>query len=206
MITNLKTRISIVFRKHSLPRWMVFLIDIAVVFFSFLIAYILRFNFETSALDISLSFRQAFYVTAVYACFMVVFRSYVGMIRHTTIRDTYKILFTSFCSLSLLILLKFVARFNDWNRVFDVPGSILIINAGGVTVSLFLFRVSVKIFYEFASVNPRDKKNAVIYGCGEMGIAVRRIIDADVRSPYRLSCYIDDDKKLQGKKVNGYTV
>lgn len=206
MITNLKTRLSIVFRNHSLPRWMVFLIDISVVYFSFLIAYILRYNFETYSFDISLSFRQAFFVTSVYSAFMLVFRSYEGMIRHTTIKDTYKILITSFCSLTLLIIIKFLARFNGWSPIFDLPGSILIINAGGVTVLLFIFRVLVKYFYEFASLSPKDKKNAIIYGAGEMGIAVRRVIDADYKSPFRLSCYIDDDKKLQGKKVNGYPV
>ncbi len=35
---------------------------------------------------------------------------------------------------------------------------------------------------------------------------MRRVIEADNRSQYRLKCYIDDDKKIQGKKVNGYPV
>jgi FlaA1/EpsC-like NDP-sugar epimerase len=185
---------------------MVLLIDMAVVFFSFLIAYLLRYNFETYSFDISLSFRQAFFVLGVYTVFMLIFRSYEGMIRHTTIRDTYKILITSFFSMAVLIPMTFLSRRFEWNTIFNIPGSILIINAGGVTVFLFLFRVFVKIFYEFASLAPKDKKNAIIYGSGEMGIAVRRVFDADFKSPYCLKCYVDDDRKLHGKKVNGYPV
>jgi FlaA1/EpsC-like NDP-sugar epimerase len=206
MITNLKNRIYHVFTNHSLPRWMVLLIDMSVVFFSFLIAYILRYNFETTSIDVPLSLRQGLWVLCIYTFFMLIFRSYEGMIRHTTIRDTYKILIASFFSMAVLMPLTFLSRRYGWNSVFNIPGSILIINSGCVIILLFLFRVFVKIFYEFASYNPRGKKNAVIYGSGEMGIAVRRVIDADYKSPYCLKCYVDDDKKLQGKKVNGYPV
>jgi len=46
MIEQFKEKVIKVFKKHSLPRWFVFLIDSATVFFSFLIAYMLRYNFE----------------------------------------------------------------------------------------------------------------------------------------------------------------
>lgn len=206
MINLFKNRVYNVFRNHSLPRWMVLLIDMCVVYFSFLIAYILRYNFETYSFDISLCFRQGFLVLGVYTFFMLIFRSYEGMIRHTTIRDTYKIIITSFCSLAILFPLIFISRKYEWNSIFNIPGSILIINSGGVIILLFLFRVFVKIFYEFASMNTKNRKNAIIYGSGEMGIAVRRVIDADFKSPYRLKCYVDDNKKLQGKQINGYHV
>ena len=39
-----------------------------------------------------------------------------------------------------------------------------------------------------------------------MGIIVRRVIEGDNKSPYRVKCFIDDDKKRQGKKVNGFPV
>jgi FlaA1/EpsC-like NDP-sugar epimerase len=39
-----------------------------------------------------------------------------------------------------------------------------------------------------------------------MGIVVRRLIEADSKGPYRVKCFIDDDRKLQGKKITGYPV
>ncbi len=206
MINKFKSSIVLVFRNHSLPRWMVLIIDMAVVYFSFLIAYILRYNFETYSFEISLSFKQAFLVLFVYTFFMLIFKSYAGMIRHTTIRDTYKIIGTGFCSLVILFPLTLLSRKYEWNYLYDIPGSILLIHSGAVTILLFFFRVFVKIFYEFASSSSTNKKNVIIYGSGEMGIVVRRVIDADNKSPYRVKCFIDDDKKIQGKKVTGYPV
>jgi FlaA1/EpsC-like NDP-sugar epimerase len=206
MINKFKGGIVVLFQNHSLPRWMVLLIDMAVVYFSFLIAYVLRYNFETYSFDISLSLKQAFLVLFVYTFFMLVFRTYEGMIRHTTIRDTYKLIGTGFCSLLILFPITLLSRKYAWNALYDIPGSILLIHSGAVTVLLFFFRVFVKIFYEFASSNSAGKKNVIIYGSGDMGIVVRRVLEADNKSQYRVKCFIDDDKKIQGKKITGYPV
>ncbi|HUX58962.1 MAG TPA: nucleoside-diphosphate sugar epimerase/dehydratase [Bacteroidales bacterium] len=206
MIQTLKDRILEVFKNHSLPRWMVLLIDMSVVYFSFLIAYMLRFNFENYMFELSTVFRQALIVLVVYAFFMLVFKSYHGMIRHTTINDTYKIILSDFSAVIILILITLLSRKNEWQQLFNIPLSILIIHNGAVVFFMFLFRVFVKIFYQFASSTSQGKKNVIIYGSGDMGMTVRRVIDGDPKGLYRIKCFIDDDKKLQGKKVNGYPV
>jgi FlaA1/EpsC-like NDP-sugar epimerase len=206
MIEVFKEKIIRVFKYHSLPRWLVLIIDSAAVFFSFLVAYMLRYNFEVSSLDISTVFRQSYLVLVVYVIFILVFKSYSGMIRHTTIRDTYKIIFTNFSALAVLSLVTFFARKNGWSFLFNIPFSILLIHCGAVTILLFLFRVFVKIFYEFASSSSHDSKNVLIYGSGEMGILVKRLIEGDPKNLYRLKGFIDDDKKIQGKSLDGYPV
>ena len=176
------------------------------MYFSFLIAYILRYNFEIYTYEISLSLKQAFYVLAVYTLFMLLFKSYTGMIRHTTIKDTYKIIFSSASALIVLILITLMSRYYEWSPLFNIPLSILLIHFGAVTMLLFFFRVSVKIFYEFATSVPKDRKNVLIYGSGETGIIVKRVIEGDPKSEYKLVGFIDDDRKLQGKKVDGSPV
>lgn len=206
MIEAIKSKIFTIFRNHSLPRWLVLLIDLCIVYFSFLIAYMLRYNFEISTFDISVAFRQAFRVLGVYFLFMLLFQSYAGMIRHTTLKDTYKIIFTTLSSLALLSAITLMSRYFHWNPVFNIPESIIVIHAGGVIVILFIFRVSVKMFYEFATSLPHDRKNVLIYGSGDMGIVVKRVIEGDPKGQYQLKGFIDDDKKVQGKKLDGYPV
>ena len=206
MIETLKGKIIKVFKKHSLPRWLVFLIDAGTVYFCFLFAYMLRYNFEVYTFDISTVFRQAFLVLAVYAVFILVFKSYSGMIRHTTIRDTYKITITNFSALVVLLFVTLMSRHFEWSTLFNIPLSILLIHSGAVTILLFFFRVFVKIFYEFASSSSHDRKNVLIYGYGEMGILVKRLIEGDPKNQYGLKGFIDDDKKIQGKVVDGYRV
>jgi len=206
MIETLKGRVIKVFRNHSLPRWMVFLIDAGTVFFSFLIAYMLRYNFEVYTFDISIVWRQAYIVLVIYSVFFLIFKSYVGMIRHTTIRDTYKIIIANSCALAVLFVATILSRRFEWSILFNIPLSILLIHFGAVTILLFFFRVLVKIFYEFASSSTKARKNVLIYGSGEMGILVKRLIEGDPKNQYRLIGFIDDDKKIQGKKVDGYEV
>jgi len=206
MIDTFKNKIFQVFSKHSLPRWLVLLIDMAVVYFSFLIAYMLRYNFEIYTFEISTAFRQAFIVLVVYTLFMLLYKSYSGMIRHTTIKDTYKIIFTNFSALIVLFLMTLMSRRYDWNQLLNIPLSILLIHSGAVTILLFFFRVFVKIFYEFATSSSHDRKNILIYGSGDMGILVKRVIEGDPKGLFRLKGFIDDDKKIQGKKVDGYPV
>ncbi len=206
MIDKIKSRAILIFRKHSLPRWMVLLIDMGIVYCSFFIAYLLRYNFEMYLFDISNMYRQTLIVLSVYTIFMLIFKSYSGMIRHTTITDTYKIIFTNFASLIILFPLTLLSREYGWNPVFNIPLSILLIHSGAVLIILFFFRVFIKIFYEFASSTPFNKKNVIIYGSGEMGLVVKRVIEGDYKSQYQVKYFIDDDRKIQGKKVNGYKV
>src|ERR1035437_8319340 len=206
MINILKGKIVAIFRNHSLPRWLVFLIDSGTVYFSFLIAYILRYNFEVYTFAIALALSQALFVLGVYAIFILVFQSYAGMIRHTTIRDTYKIVIANSCALAVLVFVTILARNDVWSKFFNIPISILVINSGAVIILLFFFRVFIKIFYEFASSSSHERKNVLIYGSGETGILVKRLLEGDPKNQYRLIGFIDDDRKLQGKKVDGYQV
>ena len=207
MIESLKSTLVSIFKKHSLPRWLVLFIDMSVVFFAFLIAYMLRYNFEVYSFETNVAFRQAFIVLAVYTMFMLLFQSYAGMIRHTTLKDTYKIIFSSSAALASLITITLLCRYNKWWETdFNMPVSILLIHFGAVNVFLIFFRVFVKIFYEFASSIPGDRKNVLIYGSGDMGVIVKKVIEGDPKSGYKILGFIDDDRKLQGKKVNGSPV
>jgi FlaA1/EpsC-like NDP-sugar epimerase len=206
MIEVFKEKVIRLFKNHSLPRWLVFLIDSGVVFSSFLIAYILRYNFEVYTFEISTALRQAMLVVGVYAIFIFLFKSYAGMIRHTTIRDTYKIIASNFSAISVLFFVTIMSRINDWNVIFNIPLSILLIHSGAVTVLLFFFRVFIKLFYQFASSSSHLRRNVLIYGSGEMGMLVKRLLEGDPKGLYKIKGFIDDDKKLQGKKVDGYHV
>src|SRR4030042_2695184 len=119
MIETIKGRIFHLFHNPSLPRWLVLLIDMCVVYFAFLIAYMLRFNFMAYMFELSTAFRQAFIVLAVYTFFMLVFQSYAGMIRHTTIKDTYKIILANFSAVIILFLITLMSRYNEWNLLFN---------------------------------------------------------------------------------------
>jgi len=206
MVENIKGRVFKIFRKYSLPRWVVLLIDMSSVYFSFLIAYVLRYNFAPDAFEASVVLKQGYIVLAIYTLFMLVFKSYSGMLRHTTLKDTYKIIYSNFFSVIVLFALTILSRRFEWNTVFNIPGSILLIHSGAVTVFLFVFRIAIRMFYEFASYSKHPRRNALIYGSGDVGILVKRVIEGDPDGHFRLKGFIDDNRKLQGKEVDGFPV
>lgn len=206
MIDRLKHQTIEIFRKHSLPRWFVLVIDLTAVFITFLFAYALRYNMEFYLFSISFALQQAAMVCLVYMAFMLLFKSYSGLIRQTTIKDTFIIALTNATSFFVMFLITLMSRQLEWNKFFDIPLSILMIHFGAVTVSLVFFRVFIKMFYVFVSVPTSKRKNVIIYGSGETGIIVKRVIESDPRSGYQLRGFIDDNPKLQGKKVDGFPV
>jgi len=206
MVNKLKYITIQLFKKHSLPRWLVLLIDIGAVFISFIVAYLLRYNFESYTFSILFSTAQGLLVCSVYLGFMFLFKSYSGLLRQTTIKDTFIIGVTNASAFSVLFIMTLITRYFELNRLFDIPLSILIIHFGMISVAHIFFRVSIKMFYVYVSVPSSNKKNVLIYGSGETGIIVKRVLESDPRSGYQLKGFIDDNIKLQGKKVDGFPV
>jgi FlaA1/EpsC-like NDP-sugar epimerase len=137
---------------------------------------------------------------------MLLFKSYSGLIRQTTIKDTFIIAVTNAAAFALLCVITLCSRKFKFDPLFNISMSIMMIHYGTATVSLVFFRVFIKMFYVFVSVPSSSRKNVLIYGSGETGIIVKRVIESDPRSGYQLKGYIDDNSKLQGKKVDGYPV
>jgi len=206
LFNYLSSKARVFFRKHSLPRWMVFAFDAGAVFLTFLFSYVLRFNFVLDDFSMVMAFKQALLVVGVFSVFELVFGTFAGLIRHTTIRDIFNVLLTTTLALAVLMLFTFVGRVVGWRNLFIIPGSILVIHFVTINAFLIISRISVKMFYEMVSVRPVNKKNAIIYGAGAMGVIVKRVIGGDPQNDYNIVAFLDGDKKLQHKSLNGIPV
>ena len=185
---------------------MVFAFDAGAVFLTFLFSYILRFNFEIHDFELTLALKQSLLVVAIYSGFELIFRSFAGLIRHTTIRDIFNVLLTTTSALIVLMIFTFAGSISDWKDVFNIPGSILVIHFVTINAFLFISRISVKMFYEMVSIKPANKKNVVIYGAGAMGVVVKRVISSDTENDYNIVAFLDANKKLQRKILEGIPV
>ena len=206
MINKFKDRIIRIFRKYSLPRWLVFLIDSVIVLATFMFACMLRFNLVISAIKPELAWRQGLLVLGLYAIVMLIVKSYSGLIRQTTIKDTFNIIITTTVSTATLIIIDFINRKSGQIPLFNIPLSILLIHYGIVTIILIFFRVFIKMFYEFAS-QQQGKEKTLSYTVQEKWVLLlERMIDGEARSGLRAAVMIDDNWRLQGKKVDGIQV
>lgn len=195
------------FHNYSIPRWMLFLHDIAAVFFTFLLSYLLRYNFVSGDIPMEKVLLHGLITLLVYTIFMLIFRSYAGLIRHTTLTDITLVFLTTTVSALIMVFFSLLGGKLKIGQNFTVPISILLIHYVLITVYLFYMRIAVKVLFRFAHHSyKRLTKRVLIYGAGEMGFVVKRVLVSDPRGGFSVSGFIDDNRHLQGKKINDIPV
>jgi FlaA1/EpsC-like NDP-sugar epimerase len=188
------------FGKQSTPRWLIFLIDLSIVFFSVVLAYLLRFNFSIPPHELALLPRVMAVVLGVRTLSFLFFRTYAGIIRYTSTQDAMRI-FLVVAGGSILFSLANVVFYYFISQTFIIPFSIIIIEFLAVIFAMITFRILVKIAW-LELVNPaKEKRNVAIFGAGEAGIITKRALDRDTLTRYRVTAFVDDDIRKQGKKI-----
>lgn len=194
------------FNKHSVPRWMVFVLDAISVFFVFLIAYLLRFNFYIPDERLDYILYQGIIAVCFYSIFSLVFRSYSGLIRHATLTDISLVFLVTTCSTASLLIFSFCGRLFNWSEILTIPYSVILIHYATITVFLFFGRVFIKLIFRFVSYTSVNKRRVLIYGAGELGFTVKRVILSNPNYGLHVTGFIDNDKNYLGKKINGIPV
>ena len=195
MITNLVVSLKI------LPRWVIILIDLVIIMASALVGYLLRFNFNWDDL---LRFNFYYGVLLCMSCGLLASlatKSYAGIVRYTGVDDGKRLLYTSLLSLVLSALVNLIFYYNNEKNL--IPYSVLLIAFLCSFVFLFYYRLLVKSFFAFYTVETGKKINVAIFGAGQAGIITKQVIDGDNRSRLKVIAFLEDDDSKTGKEING---
>ena len=202
----IRDKLIAILKKYYFPRWLVFVLDNLAVIILFFLAYLLRFNFIINDFGHRLSFEQGIITLVVYAFFAFLFRSYSGLIRHTTIIDIFYVFMCNTSALMVLLALSLVGRTFDLEHVLIIPYSILLIHYFLLTLFLFAIRIIIKILFQILTSSIVEKKKVLIFGAGSMGVIVKRVLQSDVKGNFQVVGFLDNNKNLQGRKLNGIKV
>jgi FlaA1/EpsC-like NDP-sugar epimerase len=205
-LVYLRKKFMALFNKHPVPRWMLYILDSISVYLIFIFAYLLRYNLIAADFPMVNALKQALVVTGVYALFSFLFKSFSGLIRHTTIKDIFNVFISCFLSLVTLIALSLVSRSAGWGIYTTLPISILMIHFLAITAFQLAIRILIKMFFELITHPMKQRKNVVIFGAGSMGAIVMNVILADRENEFQIECFFDNNKVLQGRKLNGIKV
>lgn len=195
------------YSNRFVSRHFILAIDVAIVVVSFVSACIVRFNLNIAEVNWPLyKYYIAILVVNRLACFLY-FRSYTGIVRHTSVEDTWLIFKAiSVSSLATLGISMSLTHTTD-NPLFYIPVSILIIE---YFISLFLMiasRFLVKNIYKTLIANaPGEKKEVLIYGAGALGILTKNALLRNRHAKYSILGFIDDNPTLTFKTVEGVRV
>ncbi len=193
------------YANRFVSKWFVLLVDISLCFISLAISYVVRHNFKLAQIDPD-KFELNFPLILTFQLvFSILFQSFSGVIRHTSIEDVNKIFKANLATIFSLLLIKFVAKQIGEPLLF-IPSSILIIH---FLLSIFLLTFSRFLFkYLYRNVlKPTEiKTNIMIYGAGQSGLITKNTLLNDGRMPYHIVGFIDDNPSKVGKSLEGIKV
>ena len=181
-------------------KWLVLGIDILLVCFSFLLAYIIRFNISFDFNTEQFLVQIPIILIIALASFLMV-GSYKGIIRHTGTKDAFNV----FLGITIYVLLvSFIVIVNLVFKLssFTIPISIIIIHYFVAVFILIISRYVFKAFYDVISTEVHAIKSVLIFGAGEAGIITYEALNRDKKYNFEILGFIDDDPNKINKKID----
>ena len=191
-------------RVNILPEWAIFFIDIIISVISLWISYFVKNEFNINSIDRSIFFKNAVVLLAISTPVFIFLKTYAGIIRFTTIQDTFKMLVAVAMINSGFIVVYLVAS-TFFHKSF-ISISILVINGFVGFVLLIIYRIAIKHFFAYFKNLKVDSKYVLIYGATEEGISTKRTLEQHHKLNYKIVAFIDDDLNKKNKVVDGVKV
>lgn len=195
--------------QSNTPRWVIILIDLVISSMALGFAYVIRFDLKADEEMIHQEWmilsRSIVIFFLAKAIVFYLFSIHKGLVRHTSTADMKRIFFAvATCSL-LFLGLGFVRVF--WfDGYFLFPTSVLLIEFLSSFVLMIGLRFTVKLLYLESIKNKDEDERILIYGAGISGLITKRTIEKDARISYKIIGFIDDNKKLDGTRLEGLKI
>tara|TARA_R110001606_G_scaffold152476_1_gene293191 strand:- start:1344 stop:3245 length:1902 start_codon:yes stop_codon:yes gene_type:complete len=181
-------------------RWLVLGIDVLLVCFSFLLAYIIRFNITFNFNTDQLLLQVPVIIMVALSSFLMV-GSYKGIVRHTGTKDAFNV----FLGITIYAsLISFIVIVNQLFKLsaFTIPISIIVIHYFVAVFVLIISRYVFKAFYDVISTELNTIRNVLIFGAGEAGIITYGALNRDKKYNYEILGFADDDPNKINKKID----
>lgn len=191
--------------KNKTPSWIVLVIDLYIVLNTFILAYLIRFNFSFNFDGGQLLTQIPFVLLAAFIGFVVI-GSYKGIVRHTGLRDSVNITLASILMVTILVGMEASIRFFQLISDFSFPLSILAIHFLLNILVLISSRYLFKTLYNLFLSDFRIDSKVLIYGAGDAGRLTYTVLTNDKDIKVQVVGFIDDDKRLTHKMINGIKV
>ncbi|MFL9831950.1 nucleoside-diphosphate sugar epimerase/dehydratase [Flavobacterium sp. ST-87] len=184
-----------------LPRWIVVGIDVVVLIISFLFTKLVINGIGLRFIGFENKIPYIFLLLGVNVLSFWIFRTYSGIIRHSSYTDAIKLLFSQISVLVFFVVL---------NTVFEVVygykiylNTALFINMVLSFCGLFLYRVVVKQVFEhfFSEKNDLKLPRTIIYGTDANALSVAKALKLEVPSRFKIVGFVDKNSQNSSKRM-----
>jgi FlaA1/EpsC-like NDP-sugar epimerase len=189
-----------------LPRWSVLLIDTFLLLCSIVLTVLILTDLQIRYLQLLSATQQVLLIIGINFLFMLMFKTYAGLIRHSSYMDALKLLLASLSTFAALLVLNFSMVALKGEKIFLTSALVLFMFIS--FTFLFLFRLAVKQLYEYFKIAQKGEKleKAVIIGIDESAISVAAALDIEHPQRFKIQGFAalkNFNKRLQilGKPV-----
>ncbi|MBL4664185.1 MAG: polysaccharide biosynthesis protein [Flavobacteriaceae bacterium] len=172
--------------QRYLPRWIVVLIDALLVIISIVSVYFIFQGTPINFHDVLSIPEQGLVILAVSLVFFYIFRTYSGIIRHSTFTDIRKLAFAMISSTGSLYVFNLIYDGITGQKIF--LSTFLFIFMLLSFSMMLVFRIVVKESYVFLkrAASGSNKKRVAIVGVSDSTISLGRAITTESNLPYTL--------------------
>lgn len=188
-----------------LPRWAILGFDSSIIFMALIITKLVISKIKNLAFDFSFSTIEIL-IVVVNIVFFILFRTYAGLIRHSTFLDAVRFLIASASTLITVLIVYYAYYFYGGSELILIPTVIIysILSFCG----LFLFRVLVKQIFEvyLNYTEAENKLNVLVYGTDENAISIASALKTEKPNRYHVVGFIDKFERNKSKQILGLPI
>jgi len=184
-----------------LPRWIIVLIDFTVLLLAFVFTYLI---FDGTGLEYVVTKHTMVFVSFLFGVnifFFWLFRTYAGIIRHSSYIDAVKLLFSQTAVLVFFLIFNFLFELYYHQKAF--LNTAFFINIVLSFCGLFLYRVVVKQTFELYFIEKNDAKliKTIIYGTDANAISIANALKFETPSRFKILGFVDKNNQNASKRM-----
>ena len=189
-----------------LPRWAILGIDITIVISAAFLTVLALQDLTSHFYNLLPVYPRMLLVVGVNIFFFFVFRTYAGLIRHSSYLDALKIMLAGFSTFISLLMINYLSYYFLGEKIFLVAGLIFYFL---VSFSLlFLFRLSVKQLYEYfkRTQGKQSLQKAIIFGADENAISIAGALEIEHPKRFEIRAFVTRDTTRRNIRILGKPV
>ncbi|WP_416850201.1 polysaccharide biosynthesis protein [Flavobacterium sp. LT1R49] len=202
--SNFFSRENLKFNIHNLsylPRWIIIMIDFLVLVLSFFFTILI---FKGTGLEYIITPHSFLFIGSFFAVnifFFWLFRTYSGIIRHSSYIDAVKLLFSQMAVLIIFLFFNFGYELLYGQKAF--LNTAFFINIVLSFCGLFLYRVIIKQTFEFYFSEQGTNKliRTIIYGTDANAISVANALKFETPSRFKIVGFVDKNNQNATKRM-----
>ena len=201
---NFFSRENLKFSIHNLrylPRWIIVMMDFSVLVLSFFFTILI---FKGTGLNYIITPDSFAFIVALFSVnifFFWLFRTYSGIIRHSSYIDAVKLLFSQMAVLVLFLFFNFAYELLYGEKAF--LNTAFFINIVLSFCGLFLYRVIIKQTFEiyFSEQGTNKLIRTIIYGTDANAISVANALKFETPSRFKIVGFVDKNNQNATKRM-----